>query len=244
VAYDPERHHRRSIRLQGYDYAQPGGYFVTICTRNRTCLFGDVVAGQVQLSDAGRAVEACWRAIPDHFPDAALDAVVIMPNHVHGIIWIVDESDNMTHHGRHDGVAASDHVGMKHSVGAKDFSPLRTGNPAVQSDHVTYQGADDEAAPDRVGMKHFVGAKDFSPLQTDDAAFQSPSRTVGSIVRGFKIGVTKWMRANADVHDVWQRNFFEEIVRDEAALFRIRQYIADNPARWAEDAENPVNMGP
>ena len=69
---------------------------------------------------------------------------------------------------------------------------------------------------------------------------RSPSKTVGSIVRGFKIGVTKWVRANMDVRDVWQRNYYEHIIRNEAALNRIRQYIMDNPARWAEDPENPT----
>jgi len=62
---------------------------------------------------------------------------------------------------------------------------------------------------------------------------RSPSKTLGSIVRGFKIGVTKWMRANTDVHEVWQRNYYEHIIRSEADLARIRAYIQNNPARWS-----------
>lgn len=81
MRYDPERHHRRSIRLKGYDYAQPGAYFVTICTRNKELFFED---------DGLRIIaERCWLAIPEHFPYVQLDAWIVMPNHVHGVLWIV-----------------------------------------------------------------------------------------------------------------------------------------------------------
>lgn len=71
------------------------------------------------------------------------------------------------------------------------------------------------------------------------------SKTIGSIIRGFKIGVTQWMRQQSPIHDVWQRNYYEHIIRDEAALNRIRGYIVENPARWAEDSENPArNLTP
>ncbi|MFH0998660.1 MAG: transposase [Pseudomonadota bacterium] len=181
-----KQHQRRSIRLKGYNYSRKGAYFVTVCIRNRACLFGEVVAGDMRLNNAGHAAKTCWIAIPDHFPLAALDVFAVMPNHVHGIIWIVDDPTNPD------------------IVGAKNFSPLH------------------------------------SPQQ-NTTVFRSPTKTIGSIVRGFKIGVTKWMRANMDIHDVWQRNFYEHIIRDENALNRIRQYIAENPERWMEDAENPDN---
>ena len=76
---DPVRHHRRSVRLKGYDYAQPGMYFITIVTQNRACLFGHVENGDMLLNDAGRIAEQCWLAIPEHFPHVTLDAYVIMP---------------------------------------------------------------------------------------------------------------------------------------------------------------------
>ncbi|MBW2704487.1 MAG: transposase, partial [Deltaproteobacteria bacterium] len=87
------RHHRRSIRLKGYDYGQAGAYFVTICAWDRACLFGDVVEDRMRLNDAGRIAEACWLAIPEHFPLVELDAFVVMPNHVHGIIVIADTGE-------------------------------------------------------------------------------------------------------------------------------------------------------
>ena len=92
MTYDPAKHHRRSIRLKGYDYAQAGAYFVTIVTQDRAWLFGGVVDGEMQLNDAGTIARQCWLDIPDHFPHAVLDERVIMPNHVHGIIVLMDRS--------------------------------------------------------------------------------------------------------------------------------------------------------
>jgi len=66
MAYDPERHHRRSIRLKGYDYSRSGAYFITICTQDRRCLFGEVVDGNMRLNELGEMVRRCWLAIPDH----------------------------------------------------------------------------------------------------------------------------------------------------------------------------------
>ncbi len=186
MRYDPNKHHRRSIRLKGFDYTQEGAYFVTICTQNQACLFGEIVNEQMRLNDVGEVADICWRAIPEHFPRVVLDAFVIMPNHVHGIIWIGPEN--------------------RANVGAKNFSPL----------------------PPR-------------PSQRGASEFRSPSKTVGSIVRGFKIGVTKWVRSNKNFYTVWQRNYYEHIIRNETALNRLRQYIADNPASWADDQENPIH---
>lgn len=171
MPYNPKIHHRRSIRLLNYDYSMPGAYFVTICVQDRSCLFGDVVDGKMRLKNAGHVVCECWNAIPNYFPHVDLDAFVVMPNHVHGILVIVDS-----------------------------------------------------AVP--------VGAKNFSPLC-------GTSKTVGSVVRGFKIGVTTWMRANTDIYIVWQRNYWEHIVRDELELNRIREYIAHNPVRWEMDRLHP-----
>lgn len=89
--FDPQKHHRRSIRLPGYDYSQEGAYYVTIVTHQRDCLFGEIVNEQMILNDLGKIADECWRAIPDHFPFVALGAHVIMPNHAHGIIIITHE---------------------------------------------------------------------------------------------------------------------------------------------------------
>ena len=93
MKHAPDKHHRpfdcgqgrRSIRMRGYDYTQPGAYFVTICTQNRVCLFGDIVDNEMVLNDAGRLVQSVWDAIPDHYAGVDADAFVIMPNHIHSI---------------------------------------------------------------------------------------------------------------------------------------------------------------
>ncbi len=178
VREPPQRRNRRSIRLQGYDYRQSGAYFVTVCTQNRMCLFGDITDNKMVLNNAGQVARQCWNDIPCHFPHVELDACVIMPNHIHGIIVITDVT-----------------------VGAN------------------------------------VRAKNLSPLQPKQRP-RGTSKTIGSMVRGFKIGVTKWMRQNMSVEHVWQRGFYEHIIRNEVELNRTRKYITENPERWAMDREN------
>ena len=196
MTYNPNNHHRRSIRLHGYDYSQPGIYFITLCTYNRECLFGEILNGEMRLNEFGKIANQCWLEIPNHFPQTQLDEYIIMPDHIHGIIVLND-------------FVGVQNVGTK-NVGAKI-----------------------------VGAK-IVGAKNFSPLpmptpEQNITPFRSPSKTIGSIIRGFKIGVTKWFRQNTDIYVVWQRNFYEHIIRNEDELNRIRQYIIDNPKKWKTD---------
>ena len=81
---------RHSIRLKGYDYSQAGAYFITICVKDRKCLLGEVINGEIILSDIGKIIEECWNKIPTHFNSVNLDAFVVMPNHLHGIVLITD----------------------------------------------------------------------------------------------------------------------------------------------------------
>lgn len=185
---------RRSIRLKGWNYASPGRYFVTICTRNRECLFGEISNGDMSLNDAGNNVEKCWQEIPKHFPHVALDEFIIMPNHVHGIIAIT------------------------RFVGAYNHTPRRLNRPIKE------------------------GAISLPPLP-GNLLPQSPSKTIGSVVRGFKIGVGEWFRKNMDMSAIWQRNYYEHIIRCEAELNNTRQYIQDNPSAWPQDEENPERIG-
>jgi creatinine amidohydrolase/Fe(II)-dependent formamide hydrolase-like protein len=91
MKYDPNLHHRRSIRLKGYDYSQAGAYFVTVNTHQGEALLGEIVAGEMQLNDWGQIVAHCWNDIPEHFPHADTDEFIIMPNHIHGIVIITDD---------------------------------------------------------------------------------------------------------------------------------------------------------
>src|SRR4029434_6076672 len=91
--YNPDAHHRRSIRLEEYDYSQPGWYFITICTHLPECLFGCVIEGQLELNALGCIVDTCWNEIPAHFPHIQLDSYVVMPNHLHGILGLTEDVD-------------------------------------------------------------------------------------------------------------------------------------------------------
>lgn len=86
--FDPTKHHRRSIRLKGYDYASEGAYFATIVTQGRACLFGEIRDGKMILNEAGQMIVKWWNELPNKFPDMILGAFVVMPNHFHGIIII------------------------------------------------------------------------------------------------------------------------------------------------------------
>jgi REP element-mobilizing transposase RayT len=184
MRYDPEKHHRRSIRLRGYDYSREGAYFVTICAQEHLCLFGEVVDGEMRLNDAGRIAKQCWLAIPDHFPHAQLDAFVVMPNHVHGIIVIVGARHHMD-------------VGARHAVPLQE----QFGRPVPGS--------------------------------------------IPTIIRSVKSATTKRINEirNAPGTLIWQRNYYEHIIRDEESLNRIREYILSNPLRWHLDRENPERLG-
>ena len=91
--HDPDRHHRQSIRLRGWDYRQSGAYFVTIVIAGRDLLFGQMAGGVVVLSPFGRVATAGWQRLAHHFSQVRLDEFVVMPNHVHGIIWLANECE-------------------------------------------------------------------------------------------------------------------------------------------------------
>jgi putative transposase len=184
MSLDPGLHRRRSIRIPGHDYAAPAAYYITICTKNRECLFGTVAAGTMRLNSIGEIARLCWEEIPIHFPNVETDTFVIMPNHVHGILWV---------NGRQTDV----------SVGANNYLPLQpTRSRLFPMGHGT-------------------------------------SKTVGSIIRGFKIGVMTGVRKKFPARPIWQRNYYERVIRNDPELNRIRQYIADNPAQWESDRNNP-----
>ena len=99
MPFNPQKHARRSIRLKGWDYSQPSWYYVTIVVKERICHFGRVVIDAVDLSELGRAADACWRQIPEHHEHVGLDEHVVMPNHVHGIVIINEQPRGDVHDG-------------------------------------------------------------------------------------------------------------------------------------------------
>ena len=93
MRYDPNKHHRGSIRLPKYAYSRAGAHFITICTHERDCRFGEIVDTEMRLNDAGLMIERWWRKLPDKFTSVTIDAYVVMPNHFHGIVVIEDNND-------------------------------------------------------------------------------------------------------------------------------------------------------
>ena len=167
---NPRIYHRRSIRLKGYDYSQSGAYFVTICTHNRGLLFEE--------EEVKKILDKEWLNTGGIRQNVILDEFVVMPNHLHGIIMII-------------------------------------------------QG---------------VGAYCDTPLQN---RFKSPSKTVGAIIRGFKSTTTRQINLfhNTPGIPIWQRNYYDHIVRNEDEMNKIREYIRNNPLKWSLDRENPEKVG-
>lgn len=137
MPYDPQRHHRRSIRLKGYDYTRPGAYFVTVIVRQRERMLGRVVDGAMVLSAAGQAVFDCWEAIPRHVPFALLDTLVIMPDHLHALIIITEDAPAGAHAptGRARGTVRRSLPAIIQnvkSVSARKINQLR-GTPGIQA---------------------------------------------------------------------------------------------------------------
>ena len=180
--YNPNIHHRRSIRLKGYDYSQAGLYFITICTQNRKHLFGTIENGEMILNDAGKMVKNEWLALPKRFLNIKLHEYTVMPNHFHAILEIT--------------------VGGT-TVGAT------------------------------------VGA---TLVVAPDAVDPPKNKTVGDIIGAFKSivtvnyirGVKKsgWKPFNKRL---WQRNYWESIIRNEKSYHNRSEYIKNNPRNWDKD---------
>jgi REP element-mobilizing transposase RayT len=181
--YDPEKHHRRSIRLRGYDYRLPGAYFVTICSYRWRCLFGEVIEGQMVPNAYGTVVHDEWCQSAKIRQEIRLDEFVVMPNHVHGIVVIIDD------------------------VGATGWSPVG-------------------------------GATGRSPLHVRPGP---PPRSLGSFIAGFKSATTHRINGIRDTPGtpVWQRNYYEHIIRTEDECDEVRTYIQENPLRWDLDENHP-----
>ncbi|MCJ7708189.1 MAG: hypothetical protein MUO38_11300 [Anaerolineales bacterium] len=183
-------HHRRSIRLPGYDYSQPGAHFVTICTRNRECVLGEVGSGEMVYSPVGLVVVEEWTRSASIRREIALDTFVVMPNHLHGIVLILEDTSP---------------AGV---VGAHGRAPL----PMPSSMDLNARGIADRKP-----------------------------RCLGSFIAGYKAAVTKRINQlrGTPGAGVWQRNYYEHVIRDGEDLRRIREYIAQNPLAWEHDEENP-----
>lgn len=174
---------RKSRRLSGYDYSQPGFYFITKCSKFGECLFGEIILGEFIPNALGAMIEECWNEIPKHYPNVILHEFTVMPNHLHGIIEI----------------ASPEVLQSSYSLTYRQYVKV----PFHERKQNRYQ--------------HII------------------PRSLGSIVRGFEIGVTKWARKNSNLVDVWHRDFYDTIIRSEKAYKRISKYIKNNHWNWTRD---------
>ena len=175
MSFDPQKHHRRSIRLKGYDYSLPGGYFITLVVYQRACVLGEVVNGAMTLSPFGQIVRDAWAWLESQYPTIQLDEFCIMPNHLHGILFIGEQTSRV------------------------------------------------ETNPGRGGSRTAPTGK-----------------TLGGLIGAFKTVSTKQVNLlrNTPGVPLWQRNYYEHIIRDEAGLSNARAYIRANPLEWIMDPEN------
>lgn len=178
MEYDPDIHHRRSIRLPEHDYSLPGSYFVTICTKDRTCFLGEIIDEGMHLNKAGEMIEKLWLKLPDKFSQIELDSFIIMPNHFHGIINIL-KSD----------------LPFSSSIDKENVTPL----PEIIQWFKTM-----------TTNKYIKGVKNYG-----------------------------WTAFNGKL---WQRNYYEHVIRNDESLNKTREYIEYNPHKWKDDVDNPENF--
>lgn len=200
--YDPNIHHRRSVRLQDYDYASAGFYFVTICTQNRECLFGNIENNDMVLNNAGRMIERWYHKTQDKFPDIICHEMVVMPNHFH-CIW-----ENIGPDGA-SGVGANPCV-----------------RPPKQNNNIFPEGGH-TGPPLRMDNTDW-GIHAGSPLSMVVGWFKTMS--TNEYIRGVK--QSGWPPFD---RKLWQRNYYEHIIRDDISLQNIAYYISNNPTHWQED---------
>jgi len=178
-------HHRRSIRLPGYDYSAAGAYFITICTQGRECLFGQVVDGEMRLNALGEIVRAEWEKTATMRAEIEIREYVVMPNHFHAIVVI------------------------RWDVGRGDRPVARTEERSVA--RMNTNGQVRPKGPD--------------------------SGSIGALMAGFKSAVTGRINQirKTPGAPVWQRNYYEHIIRDEQSYEKIAAYILNNPRQWEAD---------
>lgn len=186
--YNPNKHHRKSIRLKGYDYSQAGLYFITICCQNKVHLFGNVINEQMILNDAGKMIEKWFNELQNKFPDVKCHEMVVMPNHIHFIIENIGS------------------VGADLRVCPNDSNISKT----------------------EKRVSEILGEHAGSPLHRVLQWFKTMS--TNEYIRGVKNN--NWIPFDGKL---WQRNYWEHIIRNDQSYQKISDYIINNPSKWNDD---------
>ena len=219
MPFDREKHHRRSVRLKGFDYTCSNAFFVTICSCQKECIFGSIFNGAMALNEQGKSIQRAWLETASKRPSIQLDEFVIMPNHFHGIIWIVDEVQR-----RGTACRAQNACRIPDSGRAPEIVSM-VRDRSVHCGHGTPCPYDPNIAP------------------TPDLKFERFGRPVSgslpTIIRSFKSAAGKYVNEvrESPGTPVWQRNYYERIIRNDDELLRTRDYIRANPENWQSDEE-------
>lgn len=248
------KYRTRSTRLPGWDYANSGYYFVTICTKNREELFEEIVGDKIILNRIGKIVFYEWQKIPMVRKNMILDEFIVMPNHIHGII-IIDNGElnlfeginqffkNKTHPvetSRRDSTPIPENYQKEDNIHAHELSVWGVSLPMCQP----------ETPHQENPSKHILPSK-TKPTRTSDQSRRDVStitnwqhNSLGSIINQFKNNSTKRINNKfPKLYFSWQPNFYDRIIRDESGLNNARGYIISNPEKWYRDRNNSVGLG-
>ena len=206
MSYDPDRHHRRSIRLRNYDYSSAGAYFVTILVKDRECLLGQVADGEMRLSEIGEVVRAIWESLPERYPGVELDESVIMPNHMHGIIVITPEAEQAA-------VADWDARRSAREVRAVHEPPLRA--PPLRS-----------PAPTALERRRMLLPKIVGYFKMNTAKRANQIRSMP--------GAPFWQRDYYEhvIRDEYDLQRIRDYIAGNPLKWELDQVHPDNPSKW------------
>ncbi len=254
-----KKYRSTSARMQKYDYGQNGAYFVTICTKEKHCYFGDVRDGKVQLNDMGAIAEKCWCDIPHHFPFVEIDVYVIMPNHIHGIIIIQKD-----YNGRRDAIhrVSTDDKDVKNCVFAVTSDGVRENAMNRVSTKVS-----SDAPRDAINRVAVDAMKRVSTMVPDDVQKDAMNRATIDAINRVSTGrggvtrdnnpmlhqslgrIVRWYKGRCafDIRKIhsgfaWQPRFWDRVIRTDRELQKIREYIDRNPLEWHNDRQIIENI--
>ncbi|MGB7566746.1 MAG: transposase [Chitinivibrionales bacterium] len=226
-------HNRKSIRLPGYDYSGQGYYFITICLRDRKQrLFGDIIDKKMVFTELGNIAFNQFEYLPKRFPNIKLDEFQIMPNHVHAVIQI-----HTPHNSTANIVGAT--LAVAHDRAGASPAPTKT-TVAHDANAVAHDRAGASPAPTEI-----IKTVKMKTETAETKPENMKTNTIGDIVGAYKSLVANaclkiYKSKNERMGKLWQRNYFEHIIRDNKSLYFIRNYIRENPVNWFVDTENHI----
>jgi REP element-mobilizing transposase RayT len=232
-----DKYRIESVRLQGYDYSQPGAYFITIVTHNRQCLFGNIVDGEMMLNEFGVLVKNEWLKTGIIRPNIVIDAFVVMPNHLHGILIITGNDDGRGFRGGGDGRDTLQRVSTTKSEMESDTKSEMESDTKSDMESDTKSNMESDTGMGTKTIEQF-GKPTKNSIPTIVRLFKSTTtKQINQLRRDTLQGVSTPMQrvSTSPMQPLWQRNYYEHIIRNEIELNRIRQYIIDNPKKWKTD---------